>query len=318
MKWWYETLEYGKSEEYDNLDDLSWGLSWDWNYRNHVENHDVPNYYIYCDQYGLFSIVKGSDLDPLSITRVGPQKRDLRNIFYDVKKIEKKFDVRNDAQVEAIVLGNFRRSKKQREEIKIALDKINGEEDLDMSFMGLVYVKEYKIKDGIGNVPVIYVNETHKIEDKCYEENVELIHSANAIPNILDNLYYLDKIDDAMFVFAYQKDELLGYYLTSQDSVDDIYRFLLLVGADEFVITHVTKNGRLQVDEDYYELIKKVMKTNNLFKIDLKEFIIMNFAKYRLVKDEAIDIVKTVRKKENLWSYYRDIEDRYEETFCDI
>ena len=295
MKWWY-TPQNGELYKWNEWEDVVFAIAT--MCRHKMENHVVPNYYIYCD-IGLVDIIKGSELDVLSILRNGDDKLDnYKHIYSDYS--ERYEDVDEDFErLLAIVRRTYIKPDAQILFEKKEIDRINDtvERDFEMErILDKTIIKEYKMKYIHGNNAAAYVSNMTQISN--YKLVSELDGDVRNIPVILDELYDLRKVtEEYCFVFAYNSNNLIGFTCIAHGTIDKcpmdarvIFRFLLLVGATDYIIIHNHPLGKCEMSQLDYEVTKSLLKASEFINITMLEHLIIGKDGYEEVLTDVFDM----------------------------
>ena len=259
MKWWYEPQkEHYKWSDYDSVVFAIATLC-----RFEITYHTVPNYYIY-NENGLVNIIKGSEIDPLSITR---ESNYLNSTFdEDIQLSEyNNLDTFEDnwKRINQIINGTYKRTEEQLQEIQECLNLQAEFELADDDDFNLSYVKEYDLKNGYGNVTDLFVKHIHSYPNRFITD----INSKdnNIVKEITDDFlvssfnYFVD-----CYVLAYRDNKILGVYcikeIKDNTFISDVLKFLLLIGANNFILVHYDLN----IDDNIIQVLTNLSKAINV------------------------------------------------------
>ena len=289
MKWWYEPLSKYK-HTVDSYDEI---LSEIVNVcRFKIGKHVVPNYYIYNDEDGLVDIIKGSEIDPLSIARTK-----FGGLGYDISLSERKNNHEEEyKRIDNIVHRKYERNKNELIEIEEKLNIAEGsyiEEEIIMN-EGKLLVKEYGIKYDIGYKLTPYITRT--IETSYLNDSD--IRNCDNIYSFLTEEYDIQHFtEEHSYVFAIKGSKLLGIYPMSKgtDSSCDmsprmIFKFLLLIGANSFFIVHNHPNGIAIMSQEDYEITLDIIQAADFMDIEFINHIIIGKNDYECIKEDILEM----------------------------
>lgn len=284
MKWWYlpkddKFFHYCSNYE-ECLEHIISECRFD------IKKHSVSNYYIYNDN-GLYNIIKGSEIDPLSICRAS-NNWDNSGIYLSER--EDTFE-KEILRLKKIVHGQYKRSSEQLIEIKNKINIIEGnslEEDLIMMNENTL-IKEYVVKYDIGNILVPYVNH-------IFENRIKNTRDMNEIAKMIMTNYDTDNLtEEHSFVVAYNNNKILGVYILSKGtdsscpvSTRMIFKFLLLIGANSFVILHNHPNGTLDASDNDLFVTRKINEASDFMDMEFIEHLILADGSFYGIKKDAI------------------------------
>ena len=301
MKWWYEPLSKYK-HTVDSYDDV---LSEIVNVcRFKIGKHIVPNYYIYNDEVGLVDIIKGSEIDPLSIARTK-----YGGLGYDISLSERKETHEEEyRRIDDIVHRKYKRNVNELIDIEDKLNIAEGnyiEEEIAMN-EGKLLVKEYGIKYDIGYKLTPYI--TRIIETVCLDES-DIRNSENIYSFLTEEYDIQHFTEEHSFVIAIKGTKLIGIYPMSKgtDSSCDmsprmIFKFLLLIGANSFFIVHNHPNGIAVMSQEDYEITLDIIKASEFMDIEFINHIIIGMNDYECIKEDVLEMQNM--KCHNVESYY--------------
>ena len=289
MKWWYEPLKSHKHtvDTYEEVLTEIVNMC-----RFKMGKHEVPNYYIYNNEQGLVDIIKGSEIDPLSIARTS-----YGGLGYDIELKEVKNTFEEEyPRIQAIVNRTYKRSPEELIDIQEKLNIAQGdsiEEELAMS-EGKVLLKEFNIKYDAGYNLVPYA--TRSFETGCIDYSD--VYDCSNIPEFLKEEYDVEHLtEEHSFVFAIKGSKMLGVYPMSKGTDGNcdmsprmIFKFLLLVGANSFIIAHNHPNGNSYMSQDDYEITCDIIKAAKFMDIEFVDHVIIGKDDYSLIKEDVIEM----------------------------
>ena len=283
MSWWYTPQDKDKFHKWDEYEDVVFAIAAKCRFK--MDKHIVPNYYIYNDN-GLVDIIKGSEIDPLSILRFDDTEND-RAFLSDYREVCEDGD-EEFQRLLAIVGRKYYRNAEQLNKIKetvtYCLETYDSIEDIDM--WDKYSVKEYSMKYMHGNNLEAYIQRIINI-DKNRMKSLEARDMRN-IPIILEEAYDMSKLpEECCAVVAYNGDKLIGFTIISKGTSNScdmdakvIFRFLLLVGASDFVIVHNHPQGEPRMSQADYEITKSLLQASDFMNINMIEHIIIGIDDY--------------------------------------
>ncbi len=304
MSWWYTPQKEDTLYKWDDYEDVVFAIAAICRFK--MDEHIVPNYYIYNDN-GLVDIIKGSEIDPLSI---------LRNLSWnDEAAISRYTEKLEDSDEEfrrlfSIVGRKYNRTPEQLKEINDDIQYCSSlfEEDLDMDTQ--YAVKEYGMKYMHGDNLEAYIKNVSYIDESKMASLTD--RDLRNIPIILDKTYDMAALpEECCTVFAYNGDTLIGFSVLSHGTASDcdmdakvIFRFLLLVGATDFVLVHNHPQGKPQMSQADYNITKSLMRASEFMNINMIEHIIIG-------KNDYDEILMQIKEMDNydctdVGEYYRE------------
>lgn len=294
MKWWY-TPQDAELYKWDDYDDVVFAIAAMCRFK--IDKHIVPNYYIYNDN-GLIDIIKGSEIDPLSLLRYGESFND----FAEFSEFSEECEDPDDEfqRLLNIVSRQYKRTNEQLKEAHEAINKCNVfEEETDMTeLFEKVAVKEYAMKYIHGDNSSTFVKNIFYIEQDKLESMLD--RDLRNIPIILKESYDLASLtEEYCVVFAYNGETMIGFSIISHGTASNcdmdakvIFRFLLLICATDYVIVHNHPLGKPDMSQADYNITKSLLEASDFMNINMIEHIIIG-------KDDYSEILMQIREMDS-------------------
>lgn len=285
MKWWYEPQkdkDFHYCDDYEECLDKIVAIC-----RFSINRHSVPNYYIY-NENGLFDIIKGSEIDPLSICRINDN---YSNRDVSLSERENTFE-KEYLRLKKIVRRQYKRTSEQLIEIQEKIDIIEGNKlEEDYSFMNdSMIIKEFSIKYDNGNILTPYVN-------RIFENYIDNTKDMNEISSMMIENYDIPHLtEEYSFVIGYLNNKILGVYPMSKGTdsscpmnIRMIFKFLLLIGANGFVVIHNHPCGDLNMSKNDIDVTRAINEAANYMDFNFIDHIIIAKNDYIGIKDKIIE-----------------------------
>ena len=269
MKWWYKEGENTYDETFDCFEDLAFSICS--LKKNTLYEHDVENIYIFNDDK-LFLICKASELDPLTIhTHRWSEEQIQYSQNFEFSRIEED----RMLYLTRVVYEKEWKSEEEIMEIKEKLNEIN--EHISSGFEDKMCLKEYKCVYDLGR------NVTLKLEN-IRIINKRKFNSFRVISQLMRSEYELQsEMEENAYVLAFDSAmKAVGILHLSRGNDDEcemdtriIFRFLLLVGAVQFVVIHNHPNGLVDLTQNDFEVTSQIRLASLFFNIKFLEHIII-------------------------------------------
>ena len=259
MKWWYKPCK--KEKIFEDLDSLLWDIFSFIRYS--IGTHNVPNYYIY-NENGLYDLIKGSDIDPLSITRNKAFNEIINDSnlygFLCKSEIQMDDDIFNQYNHNKNVILNRYYENYNSDVLKETERCINMIMQKDKKKM---QIKEFKLKNKDSNMPVVYISNIYTFNGICDEKE------------IINQIYDLSLTDEKLiFIFSYEDELIKGFTYFTFDELSiykDIFKFLLLTGTESFTL----KSYNLS-EEENEKIKRKVQKMSTFAEVFFANYSTIN------------------------------------------
>ncbi len=153
---------------------------------------------------------------------------------------------------------------------------------------------QYDIKYDNNFIPILYkIREINMPKIKCKNEVV-------LINNIMKKAFDLSHMmEEYCYIIAFFDLKILGIYQVSHGTEENcdmemknIYRFLIMIGANNYYIVHNHPNCSSKMSQDDYVITNKLFDCNRLFHISLKNHIVIGDDGYRCIDDEIFEMIK--------------------------
>ena len=274
MQWWYEP--YDNDHKWESFEDVVFAIAS--TCINEIEFHETSNYYIYNDN-GLFTIIKSSELDAYSKNSHKWNENELAfikklNIQECRGDFEEKWDFINN-----IIYGVYERNAEELKKIKTYEKRIyeyGGQRKMNRQHSLL---KEYQMKYNAINEIILNVNHIHEYNPIDY--NFEVI---NETARLINDIYDLKNATEeyGMIVAFDMNLNILGILPLSHGNdlsctIDPkiVFRFLLLIGATQFILIHNHASNVAEMSDADIDITKRIMKAADFMNINLIEHIII-------------------------------------------
>lgn len=152
-------------------------------------------------------------------------------------------------------------------------------------------IREYKIIHDELKHPKLW-------EAHVYNWNGNNFSSYDNIVKMINHCFRMSKLNEEyvyVLSFNYHLD-LLGVFelshgttKTSWMNTKELYCFLLLTGADQFIVVHNHPNGDLNISEDDYQVSSNINAFSTLLNFNMIESIIVSNKGYCLIKKDQLD-----------------------------
>lgn len=160
------------------------------------------------------------------------------------------------------------------------------------------------------------INEYKIIRDENRHPQLMLWHKHywngkdfNSYENIVDMMNFCFKLnqmnEEYAYIIAFDVSlNLLGIFELGHGSTinvpinnKEIYTFLLLVGAEQFIIAHNHPSGILEISDDDNIFTKSINAFSGILNIEMTESIIIAGDGYCLIKEKQLEEFKKIFKK---------------------
>ena len=270
--WWYNNTK----GNWTDFDDVAFAITSD--VLSHLENHTVNDYYIY-NELGLYKVIKGCELDPLSVYAHNWTKRQKIHANHcQLKEYGETFDEKWN-HVSLIVYGEYERSEDEIAEIKRIEQNI---EKRELRFQkrindygGEKLLNEYEIKMDF-NIPVLNPVKVHLYEEEIYDFN-------KMKDFIKDKCQLLNNSEDCYYILGLSSEfDFMG--LIKLHKLDNtVYKFLILLGCTRYIIIQNDYNGNdFRTEEDGKRYLE-YWDSSRMLNLYLTKF-------YRITKNQDVDI----------------------------
>jgi DNA repair protein RadC len=276
MSWYYECNGDTNEIKYNDFEDVVFAIVS--TARFDIEEHNAQNYYIYNDNI-LYSIIKASELDPYSkISHNWNDEQQQECCKYTFSKL--KGDV--DSTIEyltSVVYGIQKYDKDCKKEIKMIEQKIDNKKikQPENSLQKQMAIKEHKLCFDYGRNPIAKVNHIYFVTKREFT-------NIRSIIKILRNIYELDyATEEYSYIMAFDSAmDLIGIlplaHGTENSSDIDIkilYKYLLLVGAYQFVLVHNHPNRIKEMSQADFEKTVQIESVADLLDIKMIDHVIV-------------------------------------------
>lgn len=147
-------------------------------------------------------------------------------------------------------------------------------------------------------------NKLRLVEDRSFNFNKDFSSYDNIVEmlnkffrmNVLNEEYvYIVSLDSALNCLGVFE---LSHGTTRHASVTnkELFTFLLLTGADGFIIAHNHPSGQLEASKDDYDITSDVNAFSAIMNIDMIESIIISNKGYTLIQNEKLKNFKKIFK----------------------
>ena len=139
-----------------------------------------------------------------------------------------------------------------------------------------------------------------------YDWNGNDFNSYENIVDMMNSCFKLNKMNEEYaYIIAFDVSlNLLGIFELGHGSTvnvqinnKEIYTFLLLVGAEQFVIVHNHPSGTLEISNDDNVFTKSVNAFSGIINIEMTESIIIAGDGYCLIKEKQLEDFRRIFKK---------------------
>lgn len=274
MRWWYNN-EHGN---WNDIEDVLFAITSD--ALSHLDNHTIGDYFIY-NNNGLYKIIKGCELDPLTIYSHNWTERQKNGASHIIlaefgEDFEEKWK-----HMSLLVSGEYERNKADYKDIKAKETIIdNIEVRRQNRFKGSDSKKrlsEYELKMDF-NIPTLNEKRIHLYSSELnnFEEIKDTIKEIFELYGNQESCYYVIGLNSNY--------DLLGiiklYRLDNQ-----LYKFLLLLGCNKYIVIHNDYYGNDFITEEDKAIYDRLWNSFHLLDIQLSKF-------YRITKNRDIDIMQ--------------------------
>jgi DNA repair protein RadC len=139
-------------------------------------------------------------------------------------------------------------------------------------------IKEFRIiqnRDGHPQLDIINKYDWYKNKIESYKDIVEIMKTYYKMHLLNEEYVYVLAFDSYLNlkgIFQLSHGTSKSSYLTNKE----LYTFLLLAGADKFVIVHNHPNGNLDISEGDYDVTNNIILFSNYMDIELSKHIIIS------------------------------------------
>lgn len=274
MQWWYKPYE--GSYKWKSFEDVAFAIAS--TCLNDIEFHNGTNYYIYNDN-GLYTIIKSSELDAYSkISHLWNEDELSYLNKLELHEIQGDFDEKWDF-INKIIFHKYERNKEELKKIRTYEKRIYeiGGKRKDMKQKSLL--KEYQMKYNAINeislcVKHIYEYNANEYNFEIVEETARFINDIYDLKNATEEYGMIVAFDMNMKVLGVLPLSHGNDLFCTMDS-KIIFRFLLLVGATQFILIHNHASNVPEISDADVKITNMIMQASEFMNIKLLEHIII-------------------------------------------
>ena len=284
MKWWYEPQR--EVYKWNSLNEVAFAIAS--TCRLKIEKHRVQNYYIYNDE-GLYDIIKASDLDIYSIYANRWSKEE-QEYLLSLNLREVRSSIEDELEfLKSQIMRTKERDICDLKLIKAYKDKIRrGNKMLSRELL----IKEYQMKYNQAHEISCNIKQTYILDNNRDFENLE------DITKLINDIYDLkNATEEYSYSVAFDLNmNLLGILPLSHGNderciIDPkiLFRFLLLVGANQFVLYHNHSSNIMKMSNADKKITFELLEVSEYLNINMLEHII-------ICRDGTVNCVEEIKK----------------------
>jgi DNA repair protein RadC len=158
-------------------------------------------------------------------------------------------------------------------------------------------IKEYKVCKNDKGHPCL-------MESNSYNWDKDLKSYVNIV-SMLNQCFHMDKLNEE-YAYVISFDTVLNclgvfelsHGTTRHTSITnkELYTFLLLTGADQYIIAHNHPDGQLEISDDDIKMTSNINAFSSILNINMIESIIISKNGFKLIHDEMLSDFRRVFK----------------------
>lgn len=283
MKWWYKDGNFSE-EKYDSFEDVAFEIAS--MRKNHLYEHDINNIYIF-NETGLFLVIKASEIDPLS------------SVAHNWTESQKEYSLRHEfsriKEDRMLYLTKvlYEKEWKTEEEEKEILDMINNISNYSelSNIENKMPIKEYKCVFDAGRNVSLKLDNIRLVKERKFT-------NMRSVSMFMRNEYELqNEMEEHSYILAFDSAmNLIGITLLSKGNDSEceidtkiVFRFLILVGAIQFIVVHNHPNGIEELSQRDFDITFQLKESADLLNIKFIEHVIIS-------NDKDIYALETITK----------------------
>lgn len=271
MRWWYEPRK--DDHKWDSLEEVAFAIASICRFR--FKEHTVRNYYIYNDN-GLYDVIKASELDTYSIY-ANKWTKDEEEYLMSLNIREINSSVEEELYIlKSRILRMTERNICDLKLIKAYKEKIKrGNNMLEQDLL----VKEYQMKYNQAHEISLMIKQIYSLNN----ENRDF-QKLNNITKLINDIYDLENATEE-FCYSVAFDlnmNVLGILPLSHGNDEKctidpkiLFRFLLLVGANQFVLFHNHSSNIMEMSKADELITFELLEASEFMNINMIEHIII-------------------------------------------
>lgn len=275
MSWYYECNGDINEVKYNDFEDVVFAIVSTVRFK--LQEHNVQNYYIYKDN-SLYTIIKASELDPYSkISHNWNEDQEQASCKYEFSKLKGNIDSLVD-YLTSVLCGLNSFDGNEVKEINMVEKKIEKVKRPNSSIQKQMAIKEHKLCFDYGRNPIAKVNHTYFVAKREF-------NNIKSIIKVLRKIYELDYAsEEYSYVMAFDSAmNLIGilplaHGTETGSDIDSkiLYKYLLLVGAYQFVLVHNHPNGITEMSQADFDKTIQIESMADLLDIKMIEHVIVS------------------------------------------